>query len=267
MDIPQIYRIKEIREENPYIKTYIFEGNLGSKPGQFINLWIPRVDEKPFSISYEDKGEFWITVFKVGAFTEKMFKELKVGSKVGIRGPYGKGFEIPDGCKLAVVGGGCGSAPLYFAAYEAKKKGCEIDFIAGARSKDYLFFLDEVKNITGSEVQVATDDGSMGCKGFNVELLKEAVGKKKYDLIITCGPEMMMKKVIEIADEVKVPVQLSMERYMKCGFGICGQCVLDPEGLRVCKDGPVFTGEQIKKVKDFGEYFRDDVGRKVYYRK
>jgi len=267
MDIPKVLPIKEIRDENPYIKTYVFEGELGAKAGQFVNLWMPRVDEKPFSISYENGGEFWVTVFKIGDFTTKMFDELKVGSKVGIRGPYGNGFDLPEGCKLAIVGGGCGSAPLYYAAYEAAKKGCSIDFIVGVRNKEYLFLIDEIKALENCEVHIATDDGSEGHKGFNVEVLEKLSGEKDYDMVVTCGPEIMMQKVVEIADKKGLKCKLSMERYMKCGFGICGQCVLDGPGLRVCKDGPVFNAEDIKDVKDFGNYHRDSVGRKVHYRK
>ena len=95
-------------------------------------------------------------------------------------------------------------------------------------------------------------------KTKKIKILKE---NKKFDLIITCGPEIMMKKVVDIANKYNIPVQVSLERYMKCGIGICGQCCVDDEGLCVCKDGPVFWGDKLKYISEFGKYKRDASGK------
>ena len=107
---------------------------------------------------------------------------------------------------------------------------------------------------------ISTDDGSKGYKGLASDLAKEEIAKEKFDQVLTCGPEIMMKKLYDICKNI--PFQASLERYMKCGFGICGQCCIG-EGLRVCKEGPVFDGKTLKKIQDFGIYTRDASGRKI----
>jgi dihydroorotate dehydrogenase electron transfer subunit len=86
---------------------------------------------------------------------------------------------------------------------------------------------------------------------------------KKVDCIYTVGPELMMNKVIEISDEFNVDCQISLERYMKCGFGICGSCCVDPIGIRMCVEGPCMHKEVAKKITEFGKYKRDGSGLKV----
>jgi len=82
-----------------------------------------------------------------------------------------------------------------------------------------------------------------------------------YDQILTCGPEAMMRAVVELGSRHGIGVQACLERYMKCGIGLCGQCCID--GHRVCTDGPVFDGETLRKIKEFGKFRRDPSGRRV----
>ena len=166
---PIVLPIEKIVDEAEGFRTFIFRHKLNAKPGQFIMLWLPRIDEKPFSISYQDKNRFAVTVFKVGPFTEKLFR-LREGDKVGIRGPYGSTFNL-NTKKAVLVGGGCGTAPMGFLADELKKKGAEVNFIIGARSKPCLIYLQRMKH-SGVKTLVTTDDGSFGMKGFTTELLK-----------------------------------------------------------------------------------------------
>jgi len=257
---PVMLEIKKIVDEAKDLKTFIFRYKLSAKPGQFVIVWLPRVDEKPFSISFQDNDRFGITVFKVGPFTEKLFK-LRVGDKVGIRGPYGNGFSLRRK-RVVLVGGGCGTAPLGFLADELKKKNVDIHYIIGARNKECLLFEKRMK-IAGIKTYFATDDGSYGFKGYTTDLLKEIISKHRVDKVYTCGPEIMMKFVVDICDKAGLPCELSLERMLKCSMGICGSCSLDPTGWRVCKDGPVFTGEQIKKVTEFCSYKRDFSGKKI----
>src|SRR3989339_2146861 len=93
MEIPITLPINKIADEAKDVKTFYFRYRLNSKPGQFVNLWIPGVDEKPFSVSWQDENEFAVSVQKIGGFTEKLFG-MKKGSLLGIRGPYGNGFKI-----------------------------------------------------------------------------------------------------------------------------------------------------------------------------
>jgi len=259
-ELPIYLEIKKVVNESKDIKTLIFERNLDSSPGQFVNVWLPRVNEKPYSISFQDKNRFAITIFAIGPFSKKLH-ELKQGDKVGIRGPYGNGFVL-RGERIALVGGGCGAAPLAFLADEAVKKNIQVDFIIGARNKDLIIFK---KRFERSKVnlKICTDDGSEGFKGFTTELLEESLKKDQIDCIYACGPEIMLKKVIDISDRYNTACQVSLERYMKCGFGVCGQCCVDPIGICICKEGPVLPKNIARQITELGKYKRDAAGAKV----
>jgi dihydroorotate dehydrogenase electron transfer subunit len=227
-------------------------------------LWLPGVDEKPISIAADMGDEFALTICARGDCT-KQICEMKEGDLLGVRGPYGTMFHFEKDEKLAMVAGGYGAAPLYYAAVEAGKLGCEVDFIIGARSKDYLLYLDRLKEIPNLTLHTATDDGSEGYKGHGTDLLEKLVKEKEIHRILTCGPELMMQAVGEIGEPANIITQVSVERYMKCGFGVCGQCVLDPMGVRSCVSGPVMNYKVLKMLEEFGQYHRDDLGRKEYF--
>lgn len=259
---PVSMKITEIIDEAKDIKTFKFKNKISATPGQFILLWIPRVDMKPFGVSYYYEDGFGVTVCRVGKFTEKLF-EKKIGDYVGIQGPYGKSFSA-NAKNAVLVGGGYGTAPLSFLVDELLKKGAKITFIIGAKTKEALIYESRFEN-SGVNMIYMTDDGSSEKKGFATDALKDAVSQdKNIDMIYTCGPEIMMKKVIEISDENNINCEASLERYMKCGFGICGQCCVDDSGICACKEGPVFTKEFIKKnISEFGKYKRDKTGNKI----
>ena len=266
MEIPKTVKIKEIAANTEFVKTFKFDYSVGAKPGQFVNLWIPRMDEKPFSVAYDDGKELWVTIFAVGPFSKKMH-ELKVGDQVGIRGPYGTYYEYEEGQHLALVAGGYGAAPFYFLATEALKKNCKIEFIVGARGQEHLLYLDEIDGLGESvKLHIATDDGSKGFKGYNVQLLQKLVDEgMKLDWVFACGPEMMLKSLSSYLADADIKGQLSLERYMKCAFGVCGHCAMDPLGLMVCKDGPVFDNDICKQFTEFGQYHRDKDGKKMQF--
>jgi dihydroorotate dehydrogenase electron transfer subunit len=253
---PTALRIAAIKDEAKDIRTFFFDYQIEAEPGQFIMLWIPRVNQKPFGVSYLEKGKFGITVCKVGSFTDKLF-EKKVGDIVGIQGPYGKPFDT-RGKNIALVAGGYGTAPLAFLAEKLTKMGKKVHLIIGARSKDILTFQDRFPEAT-----FCTDDGSCGLKGFTTEALTSLIERERIDMVYSCGPEVMMKRVLDICEEHHIDCQLSLERYMKCGFGVCGQCCVDPIGICVCKDGPVFDKEVMKRISEFGRYHRDGTGRRL----
>ena len=176
-------------QETPFVKTFVFEHTLNSKPGQFVNLWIPRVDEKPMSIAYDDGKEFWVTMFAVGPFSKKMH-ELKEGDLVGVRGPYGTGFKFESGQHLVLMAGGYGAAPLYNLAIAAEKQGCTIDFVIGARSKEHLLYIERIEKLDGVKLHISTDDGSVGVKGYNTQILERLIaeakaGGQKIDCVYT----------------------------------------------------------------------------------
>ncbi|MFH0819160.1 MAG: dihydroorotate dehydrogenase electron transfer subunit [Patescibacteria group bacterium] len=255
MSKPIICKILKVKTETHKIKTFTIDYKLDAKPGQFVMLWLPGVDQKPISISSQTKNNFDLTIFEIGPATKAMMK-LKVGDTVGISGPYGKGFNIKPKSNIILVGGGCGSAPLKLVAEEAKKLKCKVEFISGARTKKDVLF-------PGSCL-VTTDDGSAGFKGYPTQKLEELLKnkKQKYSKVYTCGPEPMMKVLVQICKKYKVLCEISMERYMKCGYGVCGQCAVDPLGICICQDGPVFSGQLAEKITEFGKYHRDKSGTK-----
>jgi dihydroorotate dehydrogenase electron transfer subunit len=256
---PVMFGIDKIDDEARDIRSFWFGGDLKARPGQFVMMWIPGTGQKPFGISYQEKGRFALTVRKVGAFTEKLFG-LKSGDRVGLQGPYGRPFS-GKGKRVALVGGGYGTAPLALLADVMSGKGKEVTLITGAATEDMLLYR---KRFSGGRVKTvyATDDGSFGHKGFCTECLLEALKNDKIDYVYCCGPEKMMVKVFGICSERGIPAEFSLERYMKCGFGICGSCSLDGTGWRVCREGPVFTLDELRKVTEFGKHRRDCSGKR-----
>ena len=259
MNYPKVVEILEIKKENSNVKTILFDYEYDINPGQFFMIWIPNVDEIPMSVSYIDKKVKGITFKKVGSATEELYN-LEVGEKIGIRGPYGNGFNI-DGKNILFVAGGTGIAMIAPSVERAIEKKIKSTVLLGVKNKNELFFESRIKK-SGADLFVCTDDGSYGYKGFVTCLAEDSISNKKFDSILTCGPEIMMKKLFEISKDISF--QASLERYMKCGFGLCGQCCVG-NGLRVCKEGPVFDESILKNIEDFGKYKRDASGRKVSF--
>lgn len=266
-NFPKSVRIKKIVRESPLVRSYFFDYPERAKPGQFINLWIPGICEKPMSISFDDGKTYKISVAAIGNAT-KMLAGKKAGDVIGVRGPHGTCFSWKPGERIAMLAGGYGAGPLYFAAYLATREGCKVDFFLGARSEEHLLFTKLIKALKNTRYLPSTDDGSAGFKGFNVQLWeREMVGGPrgksiKYDRVMTCGPELMMKAVSDIAWAKKIPAQISVERYMKCGFGICGNCCVDDLGITTCQKGTIMDNKMVRQIKEFGTYHRDGVGRK-----
>ena len=257
MNYPFVTKIIETKNENSCTKTIKFEHTKKIIPGQFYMIWIPGIDEIPMSVSYIDKKIKAITFRKIGEATDALFN-LKKGDKIGIRGPYGNGFKL-NGKKILFVGGGTGIAMLAPAVEDAVKKKIKSTVIIGAKTKNELFFEKRIKQ-TGAKLYVTTDDGTQGTKCFATDIAKELIKKNNFDLVLTCGPELMMKKLMESSKGISF--QASLERFMKCGFGICGQCCVG-EGLRVCTEGPIFDEKTLKKIHDFGVFKRDASGKKI----
>jgi dihydroorotate dehydrogenase electron transfer subunit len=256
--LPLNATIEKITEESPSVRTFFFDFQFETmEPGQFVMVWIRGVDEIPMGLSRKNS----ITVQKVGEATSKLF-ELKEGDSFGLRGPLGKGFSLPvRGEKILIIAGGVGAAPLSPYAEAAFAAGSEVHTILGARSADDLLFEDRFA-ATG-EVYISTDDGSKGTKGFVTDVLKK-LDLSTYDRIAVCGPEIMMSSVFRALEERNAleKAEFSLHRYFKCGIGVCGACCIDKTGLRVCKDGPVFSGVQLLD-SELGKYTRDASGRRV----
>jgi dihydroorotate dehydrogenase electron transfer subunit len=253
MDKPQMVEIQNVKILSNQHRTFTLSHDIDARAGQFCMLWIPGINEKPMSFS-NVKGKAEVTIKKVGKFTSTLFL-LEKGAQIGFRGPYGHGFEYVAG-NVCLVGGGCGIAPLR--PLKDKLKG---HVIISSRTKSEILFEDDFKK-SGFSVHLATDDGSAGQKAFAHQALESLMKSEKFKCVYACGPEVMMKHVLDLCVKHDVPCQLSLERYMKCGVGICGSCTLS--GMRVCKEGPVFDGQQLVKT-EFGSYTRDATSSRRRY--
>ena len=261
INFPKTYKIQKIEKETPTIKTFYFNAPkfVHAKPGQFVMVWIPGVDEIPLSVSSVDQNSVSVTVKNIGEATSA-FHRMQEGSFIGLRGPYGKGFDLSSAEKVLAVGGGVGIAPLL---HLVKSNQCK-DFtvILAAKTADEIYWKEKFES-ADAKAAVCTDDGSTGIKAFAPQAAEEELKKEKFDLVVGCGPEIMLKHLFNVAVTYNTDVQFSLERWMKCGMGICGQCAIDPTGWRVCKEGPVADTKQLKKLTELFNYRRDKAGKIV----
>ena len=308
---PHICTIEEVVDETPTVRTLYFHDPVLAEvePGQFAMVWIPGVNELPMSVMIsEKKDEAGFTVRKRGESSTALYN-LKVGDKIGVRGPYGNSFDYrdPNGIRLEnhrkspfkdilLIGGGTGLVPLL----RLQKYWMQdvlghphITLLMGSKTKDEVFFEDIAKKIPTDylsddeydsrydidfgdgateramkkrsdkaeealEIIPVTEDGSYGEKGYVTDVLEKLLEENKYDAIYTCGPELMMHKVVKLANEKGIFVQASLERMMKCGVGICGSCCVGQD--LACRDGTVFDGEYLAKSSEFGHFQRTKSG-------
>ena len=261
--------IEEVIEETPSVKTFVFNDRLSSngKPGQFLMVWIPRAEELPMSIMISNKKDHAaITIRKHGFGSTSLF-EKKRNDLIGIRGPYGNYFSVSKTLKSPLlIGGGTGLVPLIRLATMFSKMQERCTILMGAQTQKEILFkglAEEILSKIRTNIIVTTEDGSYGIKGVVTDALKDILKKEQFDMIYTCGPELMMKNIYNLSVAYSIPIQASLERYMKCGIGICASCCINDK--LVCKDGTVFNENQLSDLSEFGKVFRDKSGRPSYY--
>lgn len=252
-DLPRMVKIEDIVEEAEDYKTFLFRYPEICKPGQFLMIWLPRINEKPFTVAYSKDGVFGITVQRKGEFTAKLFS-LSKNDSFGVRGPYGNGYTIKNGEKTCIIAGGSGAATIL----PLKESMPDASVIVGGRSKEQLLFTKRLQDAV-----FTTDDGSYGYHGTVVQAFLELLNKDTFDRVFTCGPEKMMQAVIAICREKGIACQFTLERYMKCGIGICGNCTCGKK--RVCVEGPVFSLEDLPALTEFNVSYRTKNGKCEFY--
>lgn len=234
----KIYENRQIAEN---IFKLTVEGNHKGKPGQFYmtRSWnIEPFLSRPISIhdlTY-DKLSF---LYEVRGKGTKILSRLKKGDFIELLGPLGNGFNIKNiKGRVAIVSGGIGIAPMYYLVKSLKV--CNIDFYCGFRDKPYI--IDELQKYTDN-IYISTDNGIYGHKGYIVEIFNP----RKYDIVLSCGPEIMMKKVVEECSNCDISAYISMENHMACGVGACLGCTCNTKNgnKRICKEGPVFLGREV----------------------
>ena len=253
-------------DETKEVKTLFLKDRRCARgnPGQYAMLWIPGIDEVPMSISNMGPGDLCgVAVEKVGEATEAMHR-LRKGDLLGLRGPFGRGFTMTKGSAL-LVAGGIGLAALLPLAERLKGSGNSIMLAYGARTRSNLFGLERLNSILGSEnVEITTDDGTSGVKGLVTSVVEKMLDENKFENLYTCGPEPMMRRVFDLAEQKGASTQACLERMVKCSVGLCGSCMVGR--YRICRDGPVLSSEQLREVKEeFGVFTRGGDGRPIRY--
>jgi dihydroorotate dehydrogenase electron transfer subunit len=235
--LPCPARVHGIQIENARTKTFVLDTAVEATPGQFVMLWLPGLDEKPFSLVAGDPLS--VTVACVGPFT-RAAHGLQVGDRIWWRGPLGQGFQI-NSQRLLLVGGGYGAAPLVFLARRAVAQGCDVTVTLGAHTEADLLLVDRFHDL-GVRVLTATEDGSAGHRGMVTDLVDTLLARgagsaEPVDALYGCGPVGMLAALERLGQHRAIPTQLSWEAYMRCGMGLCGSC--QHHGRLLCWDGPV----------------------------
>ena len=252
-----MYRIVKKRVLNPTVSLMEIEAPAVARkaePGQFIILRVDGEGERiPLTIADFDRKAGTVTIIYqvVGATTEKLNHKQEGEFLQDFVGPLGRATETEGLKRVAVVGGGVGTAIAYPVAKKLHDVGCHVDLIVGFRSKD-LVILEEEFRAASTNLIIGTDDGSYGKKALVTDLLKEQIDSgAKYDKVIAIGPVIMMKFVCALTKEYGIPTVVSMNPIMIDGTGMCGGCRLTVGGETkfACVDGPEFDGHLV----DFDE--------------
>ncbi len=233
-----------------------------ARAGQFVMLRLPGQTacllRRPFSIHnliIEDGTVRGLEVlFKVVGTATAALAEQKIGNEIDLFGPLGNGFTIPTRSeRVYVAGGGIGVAPLVFLISELHRQQVGLSayrVFIGGRSKADLLCIEDFRRC-GLTVLATTDDGSAGDRCLVTDPLEMAVRKQPPDLIVACGPTAMLACVVGIAENHRVPCQVSIEAMMACGMGACLGCAVENRSesgryFHACVDGPVFAADALK---------------------
>lgn len=268
---PNMGKIKKVIEETEDTKTFHIEleNKLLRKhfyfdPGEFVLITVFGVGEAPFSISSSpfNKNYFEVTARKVGNVTNALFN-LKEGTKVGIRGPYGKGYPMEEfeNRNIVLISGGCGLAPLKsLIEYVINKRGCynNLTLLYGAKTPQDILYEKEIskwKKMKNFDIHLTVDKADEKWKG-NVGVVTKLINKVKSfenSSVCICGPPIMIKFTIPELKKMGIgeeDIFVSLERKMQCGLGLCCHCNIND--VYVCKDGPVFRYWDIKDLGELG---------------
>lgn len=235
-----IFKIKSQRKLCDAVYEMILAGDTSkiTAAGQFVNIKIPELYlRRPISVCDAGQNELKLIYKVVGKGTEKMAL-LPVGYELDVLCGLGNGFTLKGSQKSVLVGGGVGVPPMYMLCKKLLEKGIKPAVVMGFASASDVFYVEEFKAL-GVEVKVATNDGSVGTKGFVTTVLDDM----EFDTLYACGPLPMLKALTKYDADA----QLSLEERMGCGFGACMGCSIQTKNgyKRVCKDGPIFDKEEL----------------------
>ena len=230
-------KMKRKRVINSDLAVLEINRNIQASPGQFIFTWLPGKGEKPFAVF--DNSPLTLLVKKRGFFS-KQLTSLQTGDELYFRGPYGNSPQVSG--KILLVGGGSGIASLYLFA----KHYPQTIALLGSQDREDLLY-DKFHRVC-QKVYVVTETGKVGFKGQVTDYLEEIIQKTKPDYCLSCGPNKMIEKILEMSGKRgDFPKMLfGMEFPTHCGIGLCGSCATEA-GYRSCVDGIFLSQKQIKK--------------------
>lgn len=243
-----------------------------AKAGQFLIIRIDEEGERvPLTIADHDKEKGTITmVYQVAGRSTKQLSTMKVGEYLAdVVGPLGQPSEVENFGTVVIVGGGVGIAPIHPIAKALKEAGNRVISIIGAKTKDLLFWEDKMREAS-TEVLIATDDGSIGHKGFVTEVLDKVTEEEKVDVVWAVGPMIMMRSCVNVIKPKGIKIFVSMNPIMIDGTGMCGGCRVQvgDETKFACVDGPEFDGTLIDfdLAMNRSRYLKDleDEGMRYY---
>ncbi|MEE9219672.1 MAG: sulfide/dihydroorotate dehydrogenase-like FAD/NAD-binding protein [Acidobacteriota bacterium] len=252
-------RIVTKRLLTPITKMFQLEAPLiaaSARPGQFVIVRLHEDGERiPLTIAEYDReaGLITIVVQEVGVTTRRL-GSLETGEEIlDIVGPLGNPLEIPSGGHVVGIGGGFGAAALMCLMRELMKRGDHTTVIVGARRQDLLILVDELRTVCHN-LELCTDDGSVGFKGFvtaRLQQLIEGDGPGRPDCVLAIGPMPMMRAVADTTRAPRIPTQVSLDPLMIDGTGLCGGCRVTIGGQVkfACVDGPFFDAHQVDFVE------------------
>ena len=227
------------------IYKMVVETKNEAKAGQFYMLKHNGATLLPRPISVcETNGETVTFVYAVVGRGTKEFAILKAGDLISLNGPLGNGFNVEEDLgRVALVSGGIGTAPMLEVSKRLRKNRSNIKMDLYAGFRDDIYLIDEIKEYV-DDVYISTNTGKHGHKGFVTEILD----LDKFVTVLCCGPEVMLKKVVDLCKEKQVKVYVYMEKHMACGVGACLVCTCKTKegNKRTCKDGPVFDGYYVE---------------------
>lgn len=243
--------IRKAAQETWWVEFHAPEIAIRAEPGQFLMVgfgltqvgapFLPR----PFSVGWTDRdaGTVGLLIREFGAGTKRLAR-LQAGDEVLLLGPLGRKFDVPPGRPVVCVAGGVGLAPFLFLASQAHASGTEVRLLYGERSAARVFDPELIKELTGVDPLVFTEDGTVGRKG----LVLEGIDLSDDPVLLGCGPTPMLNALALLSRDRGSDLQVSVEEHMGCGIGTCQGCVVrgaDGSWLKSCTEGPVLHAGEL----------------------
>lgn len=238
----KIISIRQVSLTQWYM-TFVPLEEFSSEPGQFVSILCNEMTlRRPFSIASFDGNEIGV-LFKMKGKGTQYLSSLRVGDEIDFIGAVGNGFKI-ENKKSLLIGAGVGVAPVFYLKNQLQKKGIEAELLVGFQTEKEIpvgFDFDKI----------CTDDGSFGLQGSVLNYVRDRIEAIKPEKIYACGPHVVLKNVVEIAQRYNIPCEVAMEKEMACSIGVCRGCVIRikkngvEQNASVCQDGPVFKGEDV----------------------